>query len=207
MHHSLLFASALLLVQPCAVAQSQNRAPKPPAATGWTITKNADPMSDTQTKTLLLSSAHRRASLRVNCNDKGQYVVLFTLPKGIPATNPTMVEFRFDTDPSQGYLIEALDLAPLVATFGGSKTDQNYIVGTATPGAHLEKLADRSGRGRAHRQDANGREADLPVAIDTGIRRWDRRKFCRAGVLTGQNGPPDGNAPISNRRGRRPGGR
>jgi hypothetical protein len=30
-------------------------------------------------------------------------------------------------------LLESLDIAPLVASFGGSKTDTNYMIGTAAP--------------------------------------------------------------------------
>jgi hypothetical protein len=80
------------------LAYPQARGSKAPSS-GWVVMKNTDPMTDEVSQTLVLWAADRQSSLRVNCNNRDAYVVLLTLPKGIEVTNPTMAEFRFDTEP------------------------------------------------------------------------------------------------------------
>jgi hypothetical protein len=120
-------------------AQTPVSKPARASTSTWSITTNVDHISDEKTKTLIVRSVDGRASLQVACNDARDYVVLFTAPRGIQVTNPTMLELRFDGDQAAGYLIETLDLAPLVASLGGSRTDQNYVIGLALPVTKLEK--------------------------------------------------------------------
>ena len=156
-------------------AQAQTSKTGRPPLAGWSVTTNTDPMSDAKTKTLLLRSADGRASLRVNCNDAGKYVILFTAPKGIQVTNPTMLELRFDGDQSAAYLIETLDIVSLVASLGGSKSDQNYAVGTATGGEKLQNAQIVGAANRDYDEDANCQQIDLSVAARIRSNSGSRR--------------------------------
>ena len=66
--------------------------------------------------------------MRVNCSD-GHYRVLITLPTTLHLTEPSLLELRFDKEPSVGYLTTHVTGAALVAAIGGSPTDDNYGIG------------------------------------------------------------------------------
>jgi hypothetical protein len=94
----------------------------------WTLLKNSDPMNDKESRTLVVFSADKRASLRIHCNDVGNYVSLITVPKEITLTDPSLLELRFDKAEVDAYMISAVKLGALIASIGGSKTDANYSI-------------------------------------------------------------------------------
>lgn len=88
-------------------------------------------MTDDVNETLILAAHAGKSSLRAHCNDRGELLFILALPKTVKGlTDPTMIEVRFDKNPSKSYGLSAVTQDVIVKAIGGAPDAQNFVLGT-----------------------------------------------------------------------------
>jgi hypothetical protein len=127
------------------LSDQRSMAAAPPRV--WTVQKTTDPMDDRQSVVMIAKGAVPHTSLRVHCNDNGEYVAFITLPKTLVVPNPNVIELRFDKEASTAYVLQSISIASLVSAIGGSTTDANYGIASVTaPGSSPSAPLEQAGK-------------------------------------------------------------